>query len=383
MIERATGEAAQRRTLRPASPPAAIIACAAVLLSACSTGDSPGGSAAAGTSTPSIAATVPGAVSATVETEPVEHSGDAADDPAVWVNPDDPTQSAIVATDKLGGLLVYDLDGRQLQYLPSGDMNNVDVRPASGNGVGFVLGGSEINLVVAGNRTSNTIGVYALDPATRQLSDIAAGPIEPGIEVYGSCLYRSAATGAFYVFVNSKNGEVEQWVLADDRSGKVTGALVRTFGVDSQTEGCVADDELGNFYLGEEARGIWKFGAEPEDGAAGTLIAEVSPSGPLVGQVEGLTLAYGRDGAGYLFASSQGDNSYAVFRREDDNAYVGSFRLAPGEGVDASERTDGIDVTTADLGPDFPRGVFVTQDGENDDGNQNFKLVPYERILSD
>ena len=61
----------------------------------------------------------------------VPHDGDAADDPAVWVNPDDPSKSVIVGTDKEGGLMVYDLAGRQLQYLPVGDMNNVDVRPAA------------------------------------------------------------------------------------------------------------------------------------------------------------------------------------------------------------------------------------------------------------
>jgi 3-phytase len=34
-----------------------------------------------------------------------------------------------------------------------------------------------------------------------------------------------------------------------------------------------------------------------------------------------------------------------------------------------------------DLGPDFPGGVFVAQDGINDNGYQNFKLVPYQRIF--
>ena len=317
-------------------------------------------------------------VAATVETEPVPHSGDAADDPAVWVDPGDPSKSVIVGTDKQGGLLVYDLTGKQLQYLPVGDMNNVDVRPADDS---FRLGGRPVVLVVAGNRSSNSIGVFELDPVTRQLRDVAGDAIKPDLEVYGSCLYRSADTRKVYAFVNSKKGEVEQWGLADDGSGRVVGERVWSFRVKSQTEGCVADDELGQLYLGEETRGIWRFGAEPGAGDFGSLIAKVSPSGPLVGQVEGLTLAYGEDGAGYLMASSQGSNSYALFDRDGDNAFLGTFTIGTAGGIDGTEGTDGIDVSTADLGPSFPSGVFVAQDGANDDGAQNFKLVPYERVL--
>ena len=178
---------------------------------------------------------------------------------------------------------------------------------------------------MAGNRSSNTIDVFELDPDTRQLRDVAGDAIEPDMEVYGSCLYRSAGTGKFYVFVNSKDGEVEQWELIDDGSGRVVGEQVRSFGWSPSSEGCVADDELGQLYLGEEARGIWKFGAEPDAGDTGSLIAEASSSGPLVADVEGLTIAREHDGTGYLIASSQGDNSYAVFRREGDNSYVGSL----------------------------------------------------------
>ena len=365
--------------------PAALTLCAAVLLAACSsssgqaTGSVPTTPAGSDSSAAGVVFTD---VLATAETEPVPHTGDSADDPAVWVNPDDPSMSAIIGTDKNGGLLVYDLAGRQLQYLELGDMNNVDVRPAANS---LTLGGRPVVLVVAGNRSSNTIGVFELDPDTRQLRDIAADAIRPDLEVYGSCLYRSADTGKVYEFVNSKQGQVEQWELSDDGSGRVAGERVRTFGVESQTEGCVADDELGDLYLGEETRGIWKFGAEPDAENTGTLIAEVSSSGPLVTQVEGLTLAYGADGTGYLIASSQGDSSYAVFRREADNAYVGTFTIDSGPeprgGIDGTENTDGIDVTTVGLGPSFPSGVFVAQDGDNGSAGQNFKLVPLQDIL--
>jgi 3-phytase len=70
-----------------------------------------------------------------------------------------------------------------------------------------------------------------------------------------------------------------------------------------------------------------------------------------------------------------------VYRREGNNEFVKKFRIGNGEGVDGCEETDGIDVTTANLGPAFPHGVFVVQDGFNDKGNQNFKLVPLQTIV--
>jgi 3-phytase len=312
-------------------------------------------------------------VAATVETQPMPSVEDAADDPAIWVHPTRPAESTIIGTDKGGGLAVYDLAGRQLQYLPDGKMNNVDVRH------GFPLGGRRVALVTAGNRTDNTIAIYRVNQQARTLENVAARRVTT-LEVYGSCMYRSPKTGKFYYFVNSKAGAVEQWELFDS-GGKVDAKRVRTFAVSSQTEGCVADDELGHFYLGEEDVGIWKFGAEPDAGDARTQVDKTGAGGHLTSNVEGLAIAYGRNGAGYLVASSQGNNSYVVYRRGGNNRYVKTFRIVDGNGVDGTSDTDGIDVTAAYLGPAFPRGVFVAQDGSNDRGNQNFKLVPWHLVI--
>jgi 3-phytase len=312
-------------------------------------------------------------VVATVETAPVPHEGDAADDPAIWVNPVDPARSTIIGTDKLGGLAVYDLAGTQIQYLPDGNLNNVDLR------AGFALGGQNVALVAAGNRSGNRIAIYRIDPATRRLENVVARAITT-LEVYGSCMYHSARTGKLYYFVNSKAGAVEQWELFDDGTGHVDARQVRAFAVGSQTEGCAADDELGHFYIGEEAVGIWRYGAEPDDGDTRTQVDSADARGHLTSNVEGLTLVYGADGAGYLVASSQGNSTYVIYRR-GDNAYVGSFAIGDANGIDAVSNTDGIDATAASLGPAFPQGVFVAQDGENDGGNQNFKLVPWQVIV--
>jgi len=90
-------------------------------------------------------------VQATVETDPVPHGGDAADDIAIWVHPADTALSTIIGTDKSGGIAVYDLAGKQLQYLSDGKMNNVDIR------YGFPLGGAAIDLVGMTNRELGSV----------------------------------------------------------------------------------------------------------------------------------------------------------------------------------------------------------------------------------
>jgi 3-phytase len=312
-------------------------------------------------------------VTATVETDPVPHSGDAADDPAIWINPADPAKSTIIGSDKRGGVAVYDLSGKQLQYLTDGMIDNVDLRD------GFKLDGKQVSVVTGGNRRDNSMVIYRVNPETRLLENVAARKITHGIQIYGSCMFRNAKTEKVYYFGTSKSGDVEQWELFDNGSGKIDAKKVRNFKVGSVVEGCVADDELGHFYVSEEAVGIWKYGADPEAGTTRTQTAKVG-DGHLFADVEGLAIAYGKDGTGYLMASSQGNHTYVVYRREGNNEYVKKFRVGNG-GIDGAEETDGIDVTTANLGPAFPKGVFVAHDGFNDKGNQNFKLVPLEAII--
>ncbi len=313
------------------------------------------------------------AIYATVETDPVPSGGDAADDPAIWIHPTDPSQSTIIGTNKQGGLAVYDLSGKQIQYLADGLMNNVDLRD------GFTLGGQKVSIVAASNRKDNSIALYKVNPATRQLENVAARSIKHDVTAYGMCLFRSEKTGKVFYFATTKSGDVEQWELFD-ANGKVDAKKVRNFKVGSVTEGCVADDQLGHFYVAEEDIGIWKYGAEPEAGTTRTQVGKVG-DGNLFADVEGLAIAYGADGKGYLMASSQGNHSFVVYRREGNNEFVKKFRIAEGDKVDGTEETDGIDVTTANLGPAFPHGVFVAQDGFNNNGNQNFKLVPLQLII--
>lgn len=325
-------------------------------------------------------------VEASIETAPVHHGGDAADDACVWIHPSDPALSTVIGDDKQGGLLVYDLAGVELQWIdPTLLLNNVDVR------YGFPLAGTysdgaahtSVALVAVGDEGGSALRFYKVNPTTRLLEALGAHPTGRA-QPYGGCLYHSAVDDAFHAFVTYKSGWTEQWLLSDDGGGGVAGVKVRQFDVGSQVEGCVADDAAGVVYIGEEAAAIWRYGAEPGDGATRTGISRL---GHFVPDVEGLAIHHATGADGYLIASSQGDNSYRVFSRTfaagQPNAYLGSFAIRNGV-VDRTSDTDGIEVVSLPLGPAFPNGLFVAQDGRNTapgtSGNQNFKLVPWERI---
>jgi myo-inositol-hexaphosphate 3-phosphohydrolase len=318
-------------------------------------------------------------VAADGETAPVGHSGDAADDPAIWVHPDDPSASVVIGNDKQGALEVYDLAGARIQRLttPTGSWGNVDVRQR------VTIGGSTLDLVGA---VRGGMRFYTVDPATRQLSLVTddTGTLPSG-GGEGFCLYHSQVSAKLYAFVNNNRGRVRQFEIHDaDGDGLLQGALVRELSVGSETEGCVADDETGAFYISEEDVALWRYEAEPGGGSARTRVDDVGGGGNLAADIEGLTLVHRPDGGGYLIASAQnvadGRNSYfAVYERTGGNGFVTAFRVVDGVAADGCQRTDGIAAHPGALGPTFPTGLFVCQDNDNttpgSSGNQNFKLV--------
>jgi len=319
-------------------------------------------------------------VQAVAETDPVDQGGDAADDPVIWIDPVDPANSLIIGTDKQSGLGVYDLSGKRVHFAADGKMNNVDLRD------GFKLGGKLVTLVAASDRTNNAIALYVLDPATRTLAPVSDGGQPTGLgDPYGLCLYRSRKGGKTFVFINDTDGKMRQWRLVEAPGGKVRADLVREFSFASQTEGCVADDDTGVLYVAEEDVALYRMSAEPNGGVARTVVTSVATNPALKDDLEGVSIYRQPNGRGYLVLSSQGNNSYALFRREGDNAYVGSFAvIADGaSGVDGASETDGLDVTSAPMGPAFPKGALVVQDGRNvsPPQTQNFKIVPWDRIV--
>ena len=318
------------------------------------------------------------AVTATVETVPVASFGDAADDPAIWADPINPGNSVVITTDKQAGLYVHDMQGKVLQFVPDGKVNNVDLRED------FMLGGERIVLVTASNRTDESISIYRLDTATRQLVDVSDGTQPTGLaDPYGLCMTRNAE-GRTYVFVNGDDTRKRQWELVDAGNGRVRASHVRDMSFESQTEGCVIDDASGMLYVNEEDEALWRLSAGPDGGDSKTVVERIADNHAVLDDFEGVGIYDLGNGHGYLVVSSQGNDSYAVYRREGKQEYLGSFAVVadPLLGIDGISETDGLEVTSRNLGPGFEHGAMVAQDGRNvmPVENQNYKYVPWAAI---
>ena len=307
-----------------------------------------------------------------VQTEVVMSQGDAADDPAIWVHPQTPALSRVLGTNKQQGLEVYDLQGKRVQHLPVGRLNNVDVRP------GFELGGRTVDLAVASNRDHNSLSVFSIDRATGTVQ--AAGEIAtPVTDIYGLCLFK-APSGEIYSFANDKDGTFVQHRLYA-KGDKVEGELVRQFKVATQPEGCVADDRNQRLFIGEEDVAVWAVDARPDQPA--TLTSVIKVGGPVHDDIEGMGL-YQTEKDNYLVISSQGNDSYVVVDAEPPYALRGAFRVGvnAAAGIDGASETDGLEVTAANLGGAWSKGMLVVQDGRKrmPEQAQNFKYIPWSEV---
>ncbi|MEU6314497.1 phytase [Streptomyces sp. NPDC047014] len=354
-----------------------------------------------------------------------------ADDPAIWRNPADPDRSLVIATAKEGGLRVYDLDGRQVQSLPAPPPPREGDKPGRFNNVDLVTGlrfpDGLHDVAVVSDRGSDRLRVYRIDARRAagplvDVTDTAAAPLvfSAGQDevydqrtAYGLATWTDRRTGRSYAVASRRHGtELALAELRPTARGKVGYRTVRTLTLPAsftlpdgtawspcgepgelpQVEGMVVDPDTGELYAGQEDVGIWKLDADLRTPAR--LIEKVRGYGVpgtwnprteecdagtdpgfggrhVAADVEGLTIwrdpRHPRDG-GYLLASSQGDNTFAVFDRDRGNAYVSGFRVAPGTrpgSADGSEESDGAAVTSAPLGRKFPHGLLVVQDGHN------------------
>lgn len=323
--------------------------------------------------------------------------------------------------------------------------NNVDVQ------YGFNLNGERVDLVVATDRGQDKLKVWKINPADGSLTDITRDlpqalfgtdiPLSEQSTGYGLALYRDKAADKLYAIVTQRNEPVvAQFELIAGADGKVSSSLVQKwtfpdthkgqdlrFEDDSdprtewgpQFEGLTVDQRTGKVYAGQESVGVWTIDLKTGVASDAPLI-ETRGSGdpdtatygpffnadsPVSRDIEGLTIYYRAGGEGYLLASSQGaahgdeatyvdptgvDDTYAVFNLSD-LAYLGSFQVVAGNGIDGGQESDGGDVIGLGL-PGFSRGLFIQQDGYNgvnpdgtedlfgDPSNNNFKFVRWDRI---
>ena len=313
-------------------------------------------------------------VMAIAETERVASTGDAADDPAIWINDSNVADSRILGTDKQAGLYVYDLNGTKLDFLPSGELNNVDLRQS----VSF-SGLASVDIAAATNRTINGVTLFEIDQngQVQPVGDFNVDRFEP----YGLCVGYDEA--GYRVFVTFKTGEVDIYQLAVGKDG-YEASLSNTIKLNSQLEGCVYDETQNVLFVGEEAVGLWRIDLRGNDVLAKTLVDTVGSDTGLVADVEGVALWRDVAGQGYVIASAQEADRYVIYERSAPNRWVGTFSISDNEilQIDGVSHTDGLAVNSTNFGTTAPSGMLVVQDdADGEDGSpQNFKFVSWQDI---
>ena len=301
------------------------------------------------------------------ETAPMNGEGDLADDPAIWVNSADPASSLILGTNKDEGLYVYALDGGELQELPVGRVNNVDLRG---------------NIAVASNDEHNSISWFNIDPETLTVTHITNTPTGKD-EPYGICAGLSGET--YEVAVTYKDGTIQLWSASWETLDSEPPHLDRVVKLSSQLEGCVFDDANERLFVGEEDVAVWTVDLADETSEP-VVVDRVADGHGLKADIEGMSLWLGDSAeAGYLVVSSQGADAYVVYDRTAPYAPRGVFRIADNEaiGIDGTSVTDGLDVSSAPL-PGMPKGMLVVQDDANPipEYEQNFKMVDWADVAT-
>ncbi|MEO5681955.1 MAG: phytase [Chitinophagaceae bacterium] len=292
-------------------------------------------------------------------TEPVNVD---TDDPAIWINKADASKSLVVGTDKdsRGGVFVFNLAGKIVNKAEGLQRpNNVDIA------YGLLLNGKPTDIAVVTERETNKLRIFSM-PGLQPVDN-------GGIEVFtgekdrlpmGIALYTRAADRSIFAIVGRKTGPADnylwQYKLMDDGKGAVKAVCVRKFGKYSgkkEIESIAADNRLGYIYYSDEMFGVHKYPADPDAVDNNKELAVFARTG-FVSDHEGISIYQATDTTGYILVSNQQANTFMVYPREGVSGNVNEHPLLVSIPVAAIE-SDGSDVTSINLGPRFPRGLFV------------------------
>lgn len=325
---------------------------------------------------PKTTASNPGVVKPLYTTEAVQFDSD---DPAIWVNPQDPAQSLVIGTDKdeNGGLYVFDLKGKIIKDKTIKGLkrpNNVDIA------YGLLLGGKKVDIAVTTERMTHKLRIFSL-PDMKPI-DQGGIPVFEGEtaaqyrDLMGIALYTDPK-GQIYAVVGRKTGPADgylwQYLLEDDGSGKLKANLKRKFGKYSgkkEIEAIAVDNQLGYIYYSDEQFGVRQYYADP---AKGNQELALFATKGFKEDHEGISIYKTSDSTGYILVSDQSANHFQVFTREGksnpfDHALVTSIPTS-------TNNSDGSDIYSGPLNDDFKHGLFVAMSD-----NKTFQYYRWEDL---
>lgn len=287
-----------------------------------------------------------------------------ADDPAIWVNAKNRTQSRVIGTDKApypnGGLYVFDLKGRIVQHVGQLDRpNNVDVQ------TNCRFGARTVDLAVATERGKRRLRIWTIDHRTGKLSDVT-GKTRVFTDSSGEqsapmgiALFLDPESKRTYAFVSRKQNTGQQVIGQYElvrRGDRIDLAFKRYLGntrSGGEVEALYVDDAEAVLYYAEEPVGYHRF-----DLASSGSPEQVFATESYDGDREGIASYKSAHGT-YLLTSEQRDNAnrYRVYSQEPKPKLLAILDSA----IDA---TDGLDATSESLGPEFPNGLVVVMNSK-------------------
>lgn len=296
------------------------------------------------------------------------------DDPAIWVNKKDPSQSIIFGTDKHidGAIYAFDLDGRIIEDKTLRGFkrpNNIDVRYS------FKINDSlSVDIMAFTERDREQVRIFSVP----EMKPIDGG----GLKVFedeensnfrkpmGISLYSSPIDNQMYIIVSRKKGPKDNYLYQyklTSRNSEISLELVRKFGRFSgkkEIEAIAVDDELGFIYYSDEGHCIRKYYAEPSKGNK-----EISCFGGenFKGDIEGIAIVAYEGKYGYIIVSNQEKNTFNIFSR-NENEFLKELDLQ-------TSQTDGCEVVTGYLNDNFDSGLFVAMNND-----RNFYLYNLSRL---
>jgi len=303
------------------------------------------------------------------------------DDPAIWVNKNDPSQSLIIGTDKEdgGGLYVFDLQGKIIKDKGVTDLqrpNNVDIA------YGYNLNGKSIDIAVTTERSKNQLRIFSVpDMKPIDGGGLAVFEDREKKDPMGVALFKNPKDGILYAIVGPKDGPSKgylcQYRIDNDGKGKVKLTKIRDFGNYSgikEIEAIAVDNELGYVYCSDENFGIRKYHADPAKGDEELALFGTKEFGR---DIEGISIYKKDNGTGYILISDQQQNTFNIFSREGsegnphNHKYIKSVELMTLE-------SDGSEVTSVSLGGEFPKGMFVAMSTD-----KTFHIYDWRDIAGD